>query len=228
MQLLFVPVLAVVLSQAGDDPAARQQAMEEKIGKAKSVRVSFEARAETPAGDITLSGFLAVAGDRGRAEIEFGFAGKTTKAVSVADGTKTVSVQDGKTREKKDPRETRPFVTMTLARSGVAALALASRPSTTDDKEKKEQFQDRIKVSDFKQLRTEKVGGRAAVVIGYSLTVRGQKPMSATVWLDAQTNLPLKRVVRMEDKNGVYTITETYSNLTLDAELDPKLFEFPK
>jgi outer membrane lipoprotein-sorting protein len=225
MKLLIVPVLAVVLAQAGDDPAVLMQKMENKIARAKSVRVTFAAKAESPKGDLTMNGSLALAGDRARAELELGMAGKSMKILSVSDGTKTVSVQDGKTTEKPDKKDARPLVNAALARSGVTALFLLSQPSSKDGKK---DGKGDIKLSEFKKLNSEKVGGRDAVVIEFTLTFQEQKPMRGTVWLDAQTGLPLKRVLRGEEKGNAFTITETYSDLTLDAQLDAKLFEFPK
>jgi outer membrane lipoprotein-sorting protein len=50
-----------------------------------------------------------------------------------------------------------------------------------------------------------------------------------TLWLDEKTGLPTKRVTRyVESSRDVWTIVETYSDVTLDEKFDAALFERPK
>jgi outer membrane lipoprotein-sorting protein len=230
MKLFAIPLLAVVLAQ-GDDAAKTFQAMEAKIARAKSVQVTFEASAATPKGTAKVTGSLASAGDRVRFEFALDADGKSMKLLSVSDGKKSVTVQDGKVSESKDtPHDTGRVVTALVARAGFTPLFFsAGRQVKEGDKDRKEDPLEVYKASDFKLGQAEKVGGRDTVAIDYKLTLRDDPPLSATVWLDAKTHLPLKRVVRNYVKGGGgFTITETYSTLTLDPRLDAKLFEFPK
>lgn len=49
------------------------------------------------------------------------------------------------------------------------------------------------------------------------------------LWIDAETLLPLKRLVAFEGNQGKPgRITETNSEFTIDAKVDAKLFELPK
>jgi outer membrane lipoprotein-sorting protein len=230
MTSLFVPVLAVVLTQTGEDLAKTQKALEDRIAAAKSVQVAFEGKIESPKGNATVSGSLAIAGDKARVEFALDATGKSVKLVAVSDGVKTVTVQEGRRTESKDtPGETRRAVVVLMARAGVATLFhTAGRQAPKDGKVKKEDPLDLVQVSDFKKLPGEKVGNRDAVVIAYKLKIQDDAPLSATVWLDAQTGLPLKRVVRGEQKDAAFTVTETYGTFVIDPKLDAKLFEFPR
>jgi hypothetical protein len=79
-------------------------------------------------------------------------------------------------------------------------------------------------LKNFKLGAQETVGMRNAQVVAYELPRNGQ-PWEASVWIDLQTQLPLKRVVEMPIGNS---FTETYTTFTVDGNLDPKLFAIPK
>jgi outer membrane lipoprotein-sorting protein len=231
MNLLFVPVLAVVLTQAGDDPAKTQKALEDRIAAAKSVQTMFSGKVVSPKGEFGIRGSVATAGDKARFEVTLEGMGKSMKVLAVSDGVKTVALEDGKrTEQKARPEEMRQVTTAALARSGVTAtfliLVMAPRSAT----EKKETVLDMLQVSDFKQLKADKVSGRDAVVIEYKLRIRDGKelkPFTVTVWVDARLNLPIRREVRGE-ADGAFSVTENYDTFAIDPKLDPKLFELPK
>jgi hypothetical protein len=44
-----------------------------------------------------------------------------------------------------------------------------------------------------------------------------KEPFAVSVWLDAKTGMPLRRVIRI---NPAMTLTETYSKLILDEHAD--------
>jgi outer membrane lipoprotein-sorting protein len=86
----------------------------------------------------------------------------------------------------------------------------------------------RMTVYDFKAAAAEKVGDRQAKVIHYRFGKGGKGDAEITLWLDAQTNLPLKRV--FNNPTGVFEvrITETYSEFNLNPKIEGKTFELPK
>lgn len=86
----------------------------------------------------------------------------------------------------------------------------------------------RLVASGFKVGAREKVGMRETQVLHYVVNGKNPGPGAAvtiTVWIDTQTNLPLKRVCAMD--NGIRT-EEVYSDWQLNATMDPALFELPK
>jgi outer membrane lipoprotein-sorting protein len=84
---------------------------------------------------------------------------------------------------------------------------------------------------DFKAGAAEKVGGRDAKVVSYRLGEKGLVDMGlvdkhlppVTLWIDAKTLLPLKRVIVIQKEN--LHITEFYTEFKLDPKLDAKAFE---
>ncbi len=88
---------------------------------------------------------------------------------------------------------------------------------------------DHFVMSDFKLAGEEKIGERNTQVIQYTITAKGKNPnvLSMKVWLDAKTNLPVK-LAMTGGSSDITDITETYSEFTIDAKVDAKLFELPK
>ena len=48
------------------------------------------------------------------------------------------------------------------------------------------------------------------------------------VWIDTQTQLPLKRSIEAKDSMETRTLEETYTTFTVNAKIDSKMFEIPK
>jgi hypothetical protein len=48
-----------------------------------------------------------------------------------------------------------------------------------------------------------------------------------TVWIDMNTQLPLKRAIAGKKDTKIGDLTETYNLFTVDRKLDDKLFEIP-
>jgi len=81
-------------------------------------------------------------------------------------------------------------------------------------------------VTNFKLGSKEMVGDKTAQVVTYQLDFQGTSA-NMSVWIDAKTHLPLKRVVAADQDGQMHRITETYSTFVIDPKLDPKLFEIP-
>ncbi len=101
-----------------------------------------------------------------------------------------------------------------------------ARAKSPDDKDEPDAGK-LYKVSEFKMGKKEPIGGHEAQAIHYRLTVdfRKSESMDVMLWLDAKTNLPLKREIRPLTEQEAGVLNETYSKVTLDGKLDPKLFE---
>ena len=85
-------------------------------------------------------------------------------------------------------------------------------------------------ISGLKLGKKESVFGVETQAIEYQITPRGAKePISATVWVDVKTNLPVQRVVALKvGKDDDHTVTETYIRAVADGKLDEGEFELPK
>jgi outer membrane lipoprotein-sorting protein len=209
------------------------RAMEKKITEAKAFKVAVTIDAK---GDMTqkvgsFRGFLLVTGDN-KARLNVGGAdfgedrswqmvsnGKQVKVRPYDVGVSEVS-KDEETlpmpvnlRRHIARRVTRTGVYLNLLRMPVAMVLAAGSPDET------------LHVGGFKAGAAEKVGGRDAKVVHYAVGVSGPADDEATftVWIDAKTLLPLKRVIVM--KRWSVTITETYTEFTLDPKIDAGAFE---
>ena len=63
-------------------------------------------------------------------------------------------------------------------------------------------------------------------MIQYTVTEKGGGTSSVKMWLDAKTSLPVK-LAMTGLQAGINDITETYSEFTIDAKVDAKLFKLP-
>jgi internalin A len=79
------------------------------------------------------------------------------------------------------------------------------------------------KPRDFKAGAAEKVGGRDTKVLSYKYGKGDKDAIPVTVWLDAKTLLPLKRVVVSHNLN--MHITEIYTEFKLDPKIEAKAFD---
>jgi outer membrane lipoprotein-sorting protein len=86
----------------------------------------------------------------------------------------------------------------------------------------------KMTVYDFKAGAAEKVGKRQARVLHYRFGKGGKGDAEITLWIDAETGLPLKRV--FFNPVGVFEgrITETYSEFNLNPKIEGKPFDLAK
>jgi internalin A len=78
------------------------------------------------------------------------------------------------------------------------------------------------RIGGFKAGAPEKVGGRGAKVVSYGFASGNLDSPPVTLWIDAKTLLPLKRVVVNSTQN--LHITEIYTEFKLDPKVDAKAF----
>ena len=56
----------------------------------------------------------------------------------------------------------------------------------------------------------------------------GGEKINETVWVDAKTHLPLKRLLTAKVGDQELKVTETYSKVVVDEKIDAQTFELPK
>lgn len=222
-----------------DDAEKLFRRMEAKLVAATTLAVTVEGVFEgTFRG--TLKGTLVCAGgNKSREELDGDLAfgpgdRKPVKMRMVSDGTKlatgTAVGADPQKQVLDAPTQLGAAQRLFLARAGVVAppflLAVSARPGEKPPDLKPDEH---VKVGDFRLGGVEAVGGRDARVLHHSLTGQAFKEsLAVTVWVDAKTDLPLKRVIAVKQGGLDLTLTETYSNLALVERIDAKQFEFPK
>jgi outer membrane lipoprotein-sorting protein len=233
--LLFVAP-ARAPAQDGGEAKKLFDAMEEKLTKAKSLRLAFTSEMTKGGAERTdkIKGTLTLGqGDRFRLEAAGSVDGKDIKVVAVSDGKMTglKRTRGGEPSPDVKKAPTRKNIAAglarTVSRSGVF-LGL-SGPSLDPARKGDVELDKLFPVSDFKLGGKEKVEGREAQVLTYKLSTRGDEKLNVKVWIDPATSLPLKRVVTVPSKGGAEgRMVETYADIKTSAELDAKSFELPK
>jgi outer membrane lipoprotein-sorting protein len=227
--LLAAALVPAVKAQENDAEKLFRE-MEKKVNSAKAVRVASDDKAD--ARGVRLKLILVFAeGNKCRLEHEFtgdlqGLEGKPVKVITISDGAKLLSTENGKPRPKDDaPTDLTRMLQGSISRCGMSVQWLTG----LDGKKQGFKIDEDFKVTDFVLGDKEKVGEHEAQVVRYNLSLRGKVKLSVSVWLDAKTKLPLKRVTTIPDKEEQkLTVTETFTQLTLNPKLEPKVFELPK
>jgi hypothetical protein len=236
MMLRFPVVCFVVMLILGSGRAAGQEsdpkklisAMERKLAEAKTLQVAFEAEHTAGGkGDFGLFKGTSTVAEGNKAHLDGAFLndGKPTdpwKMVSDGTNLKSQGVYKAiKPASKKLSEEYRS----SLTHGGY--LMVAFYLSSTAPKE----FWPIFRASDYKLERQEEVGKRKANVLACKLTptekAKYQGTFSETLWLDVETQLPLKRVVThaVDGKKSIFT--ESYNTFNLAPKLEAKVFELP-
>jgi outer membrane lipoprotein-sorting protein len=234
--------LATVLLLAAPGAAQENEAeklfraMEKKIRAARSLEIVFEADATDPTpGAANFKGqALFGEGNRFRIEVKVSYEGKKTGGMIASDG-KTLYQKDDEAPAKTQPAhaEDAERLRAFVGRGGILAGLGSFADLATTEPKKDFDLEKTWALTDFKLGAKDKIGAREAQIVECTLTIvmKGRKTDTAkmAVWIDTQTQLPLKR--RLEAKWGKETTTtylETYSTFNPDAKIDAKMFELPK
>ena len=212
---------ALLLPQEKNEAEELFKRMEDKIAKAKAVHL--KATGEMDMMKFSLSGEMNLGeGGKMRVELEGQSGEREMKASLVSDGKRLrlESTDKGKPREFDISDKLTALSRACLARGGF----LGTLDSFDNEKSVNAEADDLFAASAFKMGAREKVGERDAQSVEYKLDKKGHRTTEAAVWIDVETRLPLKRTL----KKGPVTLTETYSDFTLDEKIDPAKFELPK
>ncbi|HYT92412.1 MAG TPA: hypothetical protein VEL76_27100 [Gemmataceae bacterium] len=151
--------------------------------------------------------------------------GKEFKVETISNGTRMRTSQTflPDPKESETPKQFHNMLSAMTSRVGLVGIFFIS---SKKDMEKETDVEKLIPISEFKLEAAEKVGGRDAKVISYQAAPAGEKPARITLWLDAKTLLPLKRVIAPPRESE--RITETYTEFKLNPKVDAKVFELTK
>jgi outer membrane lipoprotein-sorting protein len=199
--------------------------MQEQISCAKAVHVNVDTTGNTPDFDKKTALHMEIwVTDANQARCKLEIARKdreTASALIVSDGSSVVMAARGKRLALPMPANLAVTLKSGLATAGADMVpgVLLSDPLA---------LQKCLVASGFKLGVRDKVGMRETHVLHYVAKAKNSGPGTAvniTVWIDTQSNLPVKRVCAMD--NGIRT-EEVYSDWQLNATMDPALFELPK
>jgi len=234
VQLVIVSVALPALAQEGKQAEKLFRTFEKKLVAAKALRIALEGTAagiEDVPGVLKYKGTMLLAeGNKARFEMEVEMEGKKQKSNLVSDGAKMIGddIFEGKSPPKDTPKKF--FEEMIgFFKHGGPVVGHVFSSSSSEGVRSVATF----KASAFKLGNKEKIGNREAQVIEYKLVLEdapkevAKLSFSEKLWLDVETNLPLKRVFTGKLKKE-FTYTESYSEFTLNPKVDAKLFELPK
>jgi outer membrane lipoprotein-sorting protein len=226
-------VLGVVLVPAAQAQEAAQklyEALEQKLSKAKALKFDFaiDGFHDREEEVIKWKGTMILA-DGNRLKVTFaGQEGKSRIHSTIVSDGKTLADQyqfDGKQPELHTSPVEKKLVDRVVGHlSPIGAyFGIINIPR---------EFRDAalLKLSGFKMVGKDKVADRAAVVIEYQFPLT-EKELTTTckLWLDAQTNLPLKRTLEVPDTGKIlFRAVEMYSGWELDLKLPEGTFTLPK
>ena len=223
MKLLAILAAVLIAPQEKNEAEELYKKMEAKILEAKTIQARLQGSMIQDTQHLDMRGELLL-GEKNQAryEITTQIGSTVTPSTAVTDGKKMALVYpDGKGAPTNAaiPEKFGRLMRVRLARAGVVAATEAMQV----EKLLKEDPATTIRVRDFKLGAKEKVAWREAQQVEYRMTKAGEPDRAATVWIDLETHLPLKRVLRM----GPWTVTERYLSFSLDEKIEPSKFELP-
>jgi RNA polymerase sigma factor (sigma-70 family) len=207
--------------------------MESKLLQAKTLHCKFDVVMKGgPAGgqSMDMKGQIFLGGqNKIRAEFEVNDNGKKIKIVEIADGNQSATIQDGKTKVRPLQKKMEKNLIYSLSHPGLTLPLLTVTKSGPGNEIAEADIKKLYPITEPKLGKAEKVGGKQAIVLNYQLQPnKGEEPTNhVTLWLDATTHLPLKRVVAIDTKPAPMTMTETYSDWSINGAIKPALFELP-
>jgi outer membrane lipoprotein-sorting protein len=227
--LTMLVVLCFIAPVSAQDNEAEKiyRAMEKKVRGAKSLQVVFDGIIEIPKGKVNFNGTMSVAqGNKSRLEVNTELPGQTEKTLIITDGKSSYfKLNDNKARVDPKPKNVEQLdkaLPGLQARLGLGAKVIFGGPeANTGMAFDLDKF---APVKNFKLGAAEMVGKRNAQVVDYQVDIQG-KTTKMSLWIDVQTQLPLKRVLTAESLGQTIRYTENYTSYHLDAKLDLKLFE---
>jgi outer membrane lipoprotein-sorting protein len=231
----LLAVLCLAAPASAQDSTAEKiyRAMENKVRGAKTLQVALTAEMDSAKFKGTMKGTVYSAqGNKGRMEMDSDVGGKSEKMLMITDGKVSYDKQGDKVNVDPKPKNVDQLDKMLpgfLGRCGLAGgfLFSFSGPSDPDKKQEPFDIDKELPIKNFKLGVKEKVGDRNAQVVDYQIDIAG-KAVKVSVWIDTQTQVPLKRVLVLDEGGQTMRITETYATFNVDGKLDPKLFEIPK
>src|SRR5262245_48236567 len=218
---LFFSLLVLSFSQDNDEEKLYRN-LEKKLAAAKTVRFDVVIDSKVADQEMNIRSKVWLTRDnKHRHEAEITKGDKREKITVILDGVKSRGITDG---GLVVPLTTGPDETKVLT-----GLLLRLGWIGNWDHNPKMDVAALLPVSGFKMGPKENVGKRTAQLLTFAVTLKnvpGDPSVKCTIWLDTETDLPLKRVMEMDGgKRG--RVVETYSAFVLDAKMDAKLFVVP-
>jgi outer membrane lipoprotein-sorting protein len=230
MRFALLAALVPAFAVQGNDAEKLFRETEKKIAEAKSLWVASDIDVKDKLGGGTLKSTVALApGNKLRLTMKGKGGGKEMEMEVASDGDKLLTrmAPPGKSKQEAVPKNLHALISKLISRGGTVGAFFVVRvgsPGAPKEPDPEKLFN----VKDFTMGEAAKVNGRDAKVLHYQIDIDGKESAKITLWLDAQTLLPLKRLIVPTRPVEEAQVTETYTEFTLNPQLDAKTFELPK
>jgi outer membrane lipoprotein-sorting protein len=208
------------------------RAMEAKISAAKAVQVTFDIEMKGKGEEGKLKGSLLFMKDnKARLKMSGNETGKEVTNEMISDGKRiklaVLPETIGKAKEERTPKILHSLLSTMVSGPGLSlTYDLLNFPAwlTHDLLTPGTNIPAGLpfRVVYFEASAAEKVGGRDAMVVTYSVLLRGDH-CEVTLWIDVETMLPVKRLIVAEGKGEAIRITEI-CNFNLNPKVEAGAF----
>jgi internalin A len=208
----------------GNEAEKLFRAVEEKIKAAKAVQFTFDIEMKGKDKQAKSNGSLLFTKDnKARLKTIGNESGKDVTIEMISDGKRMKSAESPETiaNAQEEPTQTNLHSLLSTMVCGPGLLLTYEELSPG-------LVPLRFRLVYFNARAAEKVGGRDAKVVSYNAILRGATAQ-ITLWIDAETLLPLKRVIVVEGNEKVEAIRITeICNFNVNPKIEAGAFALPK
>jgi len=227
--VLIAPLNQRARDRARSEPEAEElfNRMEKQCLDAESLQCTFEGKMEIGGKPFPYSGSLKVAkGNKVRLEYTKEMGGLAEKKTAIADGDQMVTISHGKrTEPTKAPKWLSQAVLTAFTRDCIEIVM----PGWFDYFESGEErvpddFKDMFFMSQLVMAGTQRLAGKEVRTVKYRLKSKGDDwPLQ--LLLDAESDLPIKRILTFHAGEDEVKVTETYGAIKLNEKIDEREFD---
>jgi len=227
--LVTTLLLMVMVPAQGNEAEELFKKMEEKVHKARTIQYESDSALEGKQGNQRGSmgtKLMFAEGNKTNFTFNISDGGKKQTMQSISDGKRQKNGKDDKfAKAEETPKHLTAGIATLLTRVGGMGGLLFAAPEEENPLKADKLDKDKLaRLSDFKLGKKEKIGDVEAQSITYSAKM-GNIKLLVSVWIDAKTNLPVKRVFETGEGAQTMKVTETIKSIKLDEKVDDKLFE---
>lgn len=216
-----VTVLVLLFPQQKNEAEELYTQMQDKLRGAKTARFTFKSTIENP--DEKWEGTAWIAeGNKARVEISRQRAQNPYSLTLICDGKQIFWGSPTRKAMEKAPD------TFIADLVGLFAKMGANEDRLEDLFRGRRDKVERFESTDFAMGAREKLGDREAQEIRFTVKVKGRDGgADVKLWLDAETRLPLKRVMAVKERPDE-VVKEEYAGWKLGESVEASKFDIPK
>jgi outer membrane lipoprotein-sorting protein len=229
LSLVIVFAFVAPVHAQENDAEKLYRAMERRVRSTQTLHLTFTGEAVGGGQKAAAKGTVYVAeGNKGRIEVEVDAAGNTIKVLFISDGKNKYSKEGDQVKVEPNERKDSAKALAVIARIGMTPALVFHRPENKEKDKEEFDIDKEVPVKNFKLGAKEMIGKRQAQIVEYDMTIIPGVEVKAAVWIDTETELPLKRTILAEGKDAKVFVAETFGTFEINPKLDAKVFEIPK